>query len=441
MKKKVNVNDLIEAYVEGSIKEAQLKQLEQEIQNDQDVALRLARALKNDIYLQQMLTRDMDVDSKVIRLNRPTNKRPSSKRKHKGQQPSGWAYPTLMAIASCLILGFGIHFFIQLKQTSPTTPQVQNLEPNGSETASNPQTDPNPSTQPTLAIKVMQLEGPVHLIRDGKTTPFKNTKALAKGDMIESLSAGRVKLKLKDEDTYFHLDPNSKMVLLDDIGKTWQLVSGSIGSMVQKQQGLERLKVRTNEADFEILGTIFHIHSEQNNSLLKVMEGKVRMTRKSDRKSVSVSRGNYTESRDPQMVPNQIGVKDDTNIEILSLSLINPNTQQPYALYQNFQDGQIIELAQLENTSFNFDVHTQPEKIGSMFIEVTGPDNFHETSTESYFPYTLGNKTKTISEAEPPNYFEYPIEAGEYTVKITPYQYMHTKGKQGKKRVFKFIVK
>ena len=423
--KQHKINDLIEAYVEGTISDADVLYFETQIKENPEVADKLALALKNDIFLKQ-LTCDGDVDSKVIKLNRPIRKRPTYSKVHKS---SNWIYPSLLAIASCLILGFILNFVLNFEKEQNSVQVI----PEESHSITKSIED--------VKIGILIMTGKVILERDGFTQQMRLNDHLQKGDILECLENSRIKFKLKSEGTFFHLDPKSKMVLLDDKGKKWKLLEGGVGSLVSKQIGPERVKVLTDKADYEILGTIFHIESDESKSKLKVMEGKVKMTRGHDQKAVYVPGGSFASTEDKNLTIKKIGVASGIKMEVLGLTLINPEIQLPYAKFQKLETGAIIEASKLKMRDFNLDIHTRPSRVGSVFIEINGPNEFYANSTESYYPYSLGNKTKAISEQEPPNYESFSLTPGEYTVKATPYQHMNRKGHKGETKVFIFSVK
>lgn len=422
--KQHKINDLIEAYVEGTISDADVLYFETQIKDNPEVANKLALALKNDIFLKQ-LTCDRDVDSKVIKLNRPIRKRPTNPKVKKG---ANWTYPSLLAIASCLVLGFILNFVLNFDKEENHVEVI----PVESHSITKSLQD--------VKIKILIMTGKVLLERDGFSQQMRLNDHLQKGDTLECLENSRIKFKLKSEGTFFHLDPKSKMVLLDDNGKNWKLLEGGVGSLVSKQMGPDRVKVFTDRAYYEILGTIFHIESNVSRSKLKVMEGKVKMTRAHDKKAVYVPGGSFASTEDKNLTIKKIGVASGIKMEVLGLTLINPEIQLPYAKFQELKTGTVIEANKLKMKNFNLDVHTRPARVGSVFIEIKGPNGFYANSTESYYPYSLGNKTKAISEQEPPNYESFLLKPGEYQVKATPYQHMSRKGHKGETKIFNFSV-
>lgn len=413
------LDDLIEAFVEGEIDDEQLKKLNDAIAQNPEVGIRLARASKNDLFLRQMLSRDSEADSKIIKINQ---------RKLKIRKPtkndSGWFWPTVLSVASCFILGFSMVWLTSLKNSEST--QDSNLSDLVEETAK---------------IEILALEGEVKIKRGDVSKYMMLGDHLVQQDTIHCKAGARVKFKLTDEDTIYHLDPNSSMTMKDHLGKTWRLHQGNVGALVAKQKNGSAITFETEHADIEVLGTVLQVMAGQDGSKLSVFEGAVRMKRKSDHKSIVVKDGFYASTSTAKLKTFRIGVSDQEDIEVVALSLIDVKQRKPFIGYDYKEDLGEIQLNSLGSREFNLNIHTKPKIIGSVQFTITGPNGFQMSDVENFFPYTLGNTDNTLSPFDLPNYDKYNLQRGEYKVEATPFTKIRLGGKKGPTKVFKFIVK
>jgi hypothetical protein len=77
-------------------------------------------------------------------------------------------------------------------------------------------------------------------------------------------------------------------------GKRFELRHGRLEAQVARQRPFRPLLIRTSNAEAQVLGTRFDLMTATNTTRLHVSQGKVRLTRASDRQAVTVSAGQST---------------------------------------------------------------------------------------------------------------------------------------------------
>lgn len=417
------LDDLIEAFVEGEIDEEGQRKLNDAISQNPEMGVRLARASKNDLFLKQMLARDLEADSKIIKINQR-----KKKNRKLSNNSSGWFWPTVLSLASCLVLGLTMVWLSSLNSSDSGKPAgtkesfVQEI-------------------QESAEIEILALEGDVKIKRGEVLKYMMLGDYLAQNDKIVCGSDSRIKFKLSSENTIYHLDPNSSMVMLDEQGKRWSLSRGNVGALVDKQKGGARVVFETRHANIEVLGTILQVMASDEESKLSVFEGAVKMLRLSDQKTQIVKEGHYTSTQSENLKHVKIGVSDQEDIEVVALSLIDVKQRKPFIGYDYKKDLGEIQLNSLGSRVFNLDIHTKPKVIGSLRFTVTGPNGLRVSKVENFYPYTLGNKDESLSPFDLPNYDEYDLRRGEYRVEVTPFTKMREGGKKGATKVFTFLVR
>ncbi|MCM8526859.1 MAG: FecR domain-containing protein [Lentisphaeraceae bacterium] len=88
------------------------------------------------------------------------------------------------------------------------------------------------------------------------------------------------------------LKRESEMTLVSKHPKVFRLKKGSISAEVSPQD--KPMKIETDSAIIEVLGTVFKLSSQKKSSLLKVSKGRVAITDKKTQERVIVSKGEYT---------------------------------------------------------------------------------------------------------------------------------------------------
>ncbi len=103
-------------------------------------------------------------------------------------------------------------------------------------------------------------------------------------------------------------------------------------------------------------------------------------------------------------------LKEPAPIRVTKLLLIDASQDR---VIQELLPGTEIPLQQITQTELSIEAITEPAKVGSVQIKLTGPVN--QTQLESNAPYTL------FGDASTADYFGKAFFAGSYTVSATPY--------------------
>jgi len=422
-------DDLIEAFIEGLITDEQLEELSALLLKDPAYGEKLARASKNDLFLKQILavesTKRSETPVKSHRHSKVLKRRRIAADQKPAEKVKEWGWPLILSLASCLICAIAIGFITQINQSEP--------EPNTQALTQSP-------VSGELRVEVLALKGDVSFTRNNIVKRMTKTTRLKVGDEILSRPKSIFKFKLANEKTIFHLDPSSNLVLKGKKGKTWHLKWGAVGASVVPQAEGERVKFSTRNANFEVIGTIFRIESDKNESKLEVSEGKVRMQRLKDKRSALVKAGMTLSTSNKGFKPLRIGIDDKTEMTVSRLSLINTDTQKPIPGYEDLKAGQVIKLSELPSNNLNIRIHTLPEKVGSLILNMTGPRGFRLKKLENFFPYSMKNLSTALSDTDPVNYMPYQFEEGDYVVQTTLFSQMDQMGRQTKTSELKFKV-
>ena len=119
---------------------------------------------------------------------------------------------------------------------------------------------------------------------------------------------------------------------------------------------------------------------------------------------------------------------------IVSLHLINTDTQQAIPSFDPLLTGATINLATLLSPNINITVTTQPAILaGSVLFNYDGNPQYH---VENYAPYSIGGDTNTSN----PLFDAWTPTVGSHTLTITPYTLINGGGTAGKPYTIKFTV-
>lgn len=115
---------------------------------------------------------------------------------------------------------------------------------------------------------------------------------------------------------------------------------------------------------------------------------------------------------------------------VMSFTLINADTDQPVAGYEEINDGAVINSASLPTTHLNIIANTSPVMVGSVRFAFDGNAN---ARTESNAPYALfGNNG--------PDYNAGTIATGKHTLTGTPYTNKSATGTAGTRLAISFTL-
>lgn len=94
-------------------------------------------------------------------------------------------------------------------------------------------------------------------------------------------------------------------------------------------------------------------------------------------------------------------------------------------------DGAVINLSELAHNDLTVIIRTLPYFVGSLRVRLTGPISVNRR--ENMKPYTLFRNNSS-------NFFGEPFVPGNYTLTVTPYSEVNTKGERGTPLEVNFIV-
>jgi ferric-dicitrate binding protein FerR (iron transport regulator) len=138
--------------------------------------------------------------------------------------------------------------------------------------------------------QVESVEGAVSWSNDtgGQRTGLSSGVRLAAGTLNVEGASSSAQLRF-DDGTVLTLTGDAELGFSDDGQKRLALRRGAFTGRVAHQPAGRPMVVRTNTAEIEVLGTVFALASEQNQTTLNVESGNVRMRRLADGRSVEVS--------------------------------------------------------------------------------------------------------------------------------------------------------
>jgi len=144
----------------------------------------------------------------------------------------------------------------------------------------------------TAVASVERVDGEAWAVSPGKRT------ALAPGDILlpelglDVGSRGRLALLYPDW-TRLELGPGTKVRGLARVGKWLELLEGQLLAKVTRQPAGRAMAIGTPHAEALVLGTTLRLVVDSGSTRLDVEEGRVRLKRLSDGKTVDVSNGHF----------------------------------------------------------------------------------------------------------------------------------------------------
>jgi len=138
--------------------------------------------------------------------------------------------------------------------------------------------------------RVESVEGAVSWSNDagGQRVGLSSGVGLAAGTLSVEGASSSAQLRFGDG-TVLTLTGDAELGFSDDDQKRLALRRGAFTARVAHQPAGRPMVVRTNTAEIEVLGTVFALASEQNQTALNVESGNVRMRRLADGDAVEVS--------------------------------------------------------------------------------------------------------------------------------------------------------
>jgi len=142
------------------------------------------------------------------------------------------------------------------------------------------------------SLATVEAYGQVTIRRGDRTIPVTAATRLYSRDTIETKDGSRATVRYTGERTYLSLRADSRLRLSQSDGaKQLFLDTGTLTADVAPQPADRPMIVSTPRASIRVAGTRFRIQSDAAGALLEVTEGKVCMTRLSDRYSLEVPAG------------------------------------------------------------------------------------------------------------------------------------------------------
>ena len=145
------------------------------------------------------------------------------------------------------------------------------------------------SGHPEVA-RLESVEGAVSWSNDtgGQRAGLSSGVRLAAGTLSVEGASSSAQLRFEDG-TVLTLTGDAELGFSDDGQKRLALRRGAFTGRVAHQPAGRPMVIRTNTAEIEVLGTVFALASEQNQTALNVESGNVRMRRLADGRAVEVS--------------------------------------------------------------------------------------------------------------------------------------------------------
>lgn len=192
------------------------------------------------------------------------------------------------------------------KPEPPIRPVVE--KPETPPPAPKPEVPKPPTPKPEVpratrvaAATVEAAFGRAFAVDDGARLPLKKGDILLEGQSLFTWGVrSRVEVKFGDE-TRLQLHGNTALREVSAgkdapgsrEGKRFRIERGSLTARVPRQPRLRPMIIDTPRGEVKILGTTLRLHVDPSRTRLEVMDGRVRLTRKKDRKFIQVNTGQY----------------------------------------------------------------------------------------------------------------------------------------------------
>jgi ferric-dicitrate binding protein FerR (iron transport regulator) len=283
------------------------------------------------------------------------------------------------------------------------------------------------------AAELLQAGPEASLVRGGAAVPARPGAILRSGDLLRAGGTGGAVIGYAGEGTRLEVESGTDLRILDEGGrKVIELARGEIRARVAPQPPGRPMLIRAPHARAEVLGTQLKLSATDEATRLEVEEGRVRLVREEDGRSVVVPPRHFTlvgsETRlDPEPVPPPLAVPP----RIVGFSLIHLDApRHPIPGFEDLRDGAVVSLSRLPTRRINLQVHTDPPHVGSVRFAYRGRDNFN---TELIRPYTLVPNDGRRGPVWKP-------EPGPHSVTVTPFTGTYGNGLRGESRTLHFTV-
>jgi len=293
------------------------------------------------------------------------------------------------------------------------------------------------------------------IVRDGRPISVSSGEGLFANDQLSAGSAGVARIEYSDG-SMVELAAKASAVLLSgdtNASKQVRLTQGGLSARVAKQSG-KPFVLSTPHATATVLGTQFILAVETGSTRLDVTEGKVRIERISDAKSVVVEGGFFAvAAANQELVARKIG-SDAVVVTppvvapapapaepavpafgIVAFHLVDTANSQPIRGFSPLGDGAVLELRTLPK-GLTLTVVTNPKEVAKIVFDVDGKKNFKD---EVDPPYSLS--TNWIDKATGQDRFNpWTLGVGKHTVTATPYESNKPNAKAGAALTVRFEI-
>ncbi len=149
---------------------------------------------------------------------------------------------------------------------------------------------PQPPREIVGVLRLDELQGESWIASPSGKAAARPGDWLGIGQTLEA--GGRVAARYPDG-TRLEIGPGSSLELKEGAGKRLHLERGEISADVPRQPADTPMVISTPQAEATIIGTALRISANADQTRLEVLEGKVRLKRRSDGRTVDVSGGHY----------------------------------------------------------------------------------------------------------------------------------------------------
>lgn len=260
-------------YLDGSLTQAETSEFLNLVKGNLEYQKELAEMLVQDAAIQNVLGAQSQVE-KEIKLSgnlRPikTNPKHKSRRFQVNKKQSPWP---MLAIAALVFLGIAIPGFLYKKSLDSESNKSSGL--NG---------QVNVSNNVKAMAQVVSIYGPVYKVQNGTKEKITKGTSISLGDTLESENNGFVKLETNKK-SLIYINQDSRFYWNE---KNIELQKGSIFAEINKMDIASVYQFITpDNCRINITGTSFELGYFENDTILKVKEGKVEFYKANVKKTI-----------------------------------------------------------------------------------------------------------------------------------------------------------
>ncbi len=283
-----------------------------------------------------------------------------------------------------------------------------------------PRREPPGATVAAVAV-LDRLAGKVHLLAGEDRTDARAGQNLLSGRGIETSPGDGLAAVRFPDGTLLEAGPGTVLREIFGDPKRMTLEHGILAVHVKPQPADRPLIVETPQAEARILGTTFKITADRDSTRLEVTEGKVRLTRKADGKSVVVDAGHHAVvAPGIDLVSRPIPPRP----AVVSFTLIDADTGRAVPGFDPIPEGAVIRLSRLPAKRLNIRANLVPDRVGSVRFGLDENPCWRIEDGRSSPIYSLAGDTNGRYNAWRP-------APGLHTVTATPYADPNAKGEAG----------